>query len=324
MRISEQRLEAGRNFANKLWNAARYVISRLDARQVARPALEQREALALEDRWILSRLQRLVASVEQLLEAYQFGEAGRQIHDFLWGEYCDWYVEMSKVRLARGDNSVLPVLVHVLETGLRILHPYMPFVTEELWQTLSEHLADREAGALIVCQYPQPDADWYDEEAERQAVAVMDYTRAIRNIRSEKSVDASRLVEAYVLPQAGVYDAARGSADLIAALARARPLHVVSPQAEVPTEAALTSVLSHGQVVVPLAGLFDLEAERARLTRQVEQAEGQVSRLEAKLAEERFRAKAPPHIVAQEEERLTAARSRLEGLRRRLTELGQE
>ncbi|GAF89788.1 unnamed protein product, partial [marine sediment metagenome] len=249
MRISEQRLEAGRNFANKLWNAARYVISRLDTRRVAPPAREQREAMALEDRWILSRLHRLVASVEQLLEAYQFGEAGRQIHDFLWGEYCDWYVEMSKVRLARGDNSVLPVLVHVLETGLRLLHPYMPFVTEELWQTLSEHLADREAEALIVCPYPQADGRWYDEEAERQAAAVMDYTRAIRNIRSEKSVDPSRSVEAYVVPQASVYDAARGSADLMSALARAHPLHVVSREGKVPTEAALTSVLSHGQVV---------------------------------------------------------------------------
>ena len=324
MRISEQRLEAGRNFANKLWNAARYVISRLDTQRVARPALEQREAMALEDRWILSRLHRLVASVEQLLESYQFGEAGRQIHDFLWGEYCDWYVEMSKVRLARGDNSALPVLVHVLETGLRLLHPYMPFVTEELWQTLSEHLADQEAEALIVSPYPHADGRWHDEEAERQAGAVMDYTRAIRNIRSEKSVDPSRLVEAYVVPQASVYDAARRSADLISALARACPLHVVSPEKEVPSEAALTSVLSHGQVVVPLAGLFDLEAERARLTRQVEQVEGQVSRLGAKLADERFRAKAPPHIVAQEEERLAAARSRLEGLRRRLAELGQE
>ena len=132
MNISEQKLEAGRNFANKLWNAARFVLTNLDGARLERPSLDRRQAMPLEDRWIMSRLQRVTASVSQLLERFELGEAGRQVHDFLWGEYCDWYVEMAKVRLRAGDSSPLPVLVHVLDSSLRLLHPYMPYVTEEI------------------------------------------------------------------------------------------------------------------------------------------------------------------------------------------------
>ena len=321
MKLSEQKLEAGRNFANKLWNAARFVLTNLGGASVERPPLDRRQAMPLEDRWILSRLQRVTASVSQLLERFELGEAGRQVHDFLWGEYCDWYVEMAKVRLRDGDSSPLPVLVHVLDSSLRLLHPYMPYVTEEIWQALAGHLPDRDAEALIVARYPQPDPAWYDDEAEAQAEAVIEVVRAIRNIRSERRVEPARFVEAHVQARR-LRPALEASRPLIATLARAEPLHIVGEETRLPSENVATAVLADGRVALPLAGLFDLGAERSRLSRQIDELEGEVSRLEARLADERFRTRAPAAVVRQEEERLASARSRLEGLRARLSELG--
>jgi valyl-tRNA synthetase len=321
MKLSEQKLEAGRNFANKLWNAARFVLTNLGGASVERPPLDRRQAMPLEDRWILSRLQRVTASVSQLLERFELGEAGRQVHDFLWGEYCDWYVEMAKVRLRDGDSSPLPVLVHVLDSSLRLLHPYMPYVTEEIWQALAGHLPDRDAEALIVARYPQPDPAWYDDEAEAQAEAVIEVVRAIRNIRSERRVEPARFVEAHVQARR-LRPALEASRPLIATLARAEPLHIVGEETRLPSENVATAVLADGRVALPLAGLFDLEAERSRLSRQIDELEGEVGRLEARLADERFRTRAPAAVVRQEEERLASARSRLEGLRARLGELG--
>jgi valyl-tRNA synthetase len=338
MKISEQKLEAGRNFANKLWNAARFVLTNLDGAKVERPSLDRRQAMPLEDRWIMSRLQRVTASVSQLLERFELGEAGRQLHDFLWGEYCDWYVEMAKVRLrgepgtrsqepgtgSREQGSIAdsrPVLVHVLDSSLRLLHPYMPYVTEEIWQALAGHLPDRDAEALIVARFPQPDPAWHDDEVEAQAEAVIEVVRAIRNIRSERRVEPARFVEAHVQARR-LRPALEASRPLIAALARVEPLHIVGEEARLPSENVATAVLPDGRVALPLAGLFDLEAERGRLSRQIGELEGEVSRLAARLADERFRTRAPAAVVRQEEERLASARSRLEGLRARLSELG--
>jgi valyl-tRNA synthetase len=321
MKISEQKLEAGRNFANKLWNAARFVLTNLDGARVERPSLERRRAMPLEDRWIMSRLQRVTASVNQLLERFELGEAGRQLHDFLWGEYCDWYVEMAKVRLRAGDSSPLPVLVHVLDSSLRLLHPYMPYVTEEIWQALAGHLPDRDAEALIAARFPQPDPAWHDDKAEAQAAAVIEVVRAIRNIRSERRVEPAHFVEAHVQARR-LRPALEASRPLIATLARAEPLHIVGEEARLPVENVATAVLADGRVALPLAGLFDLGAERSRLSRQIDELEAEVGRLEARLADERFRTRAPAAVVRQEEERLASARSRLEGLRARLNELG--
>ncbi|MDI6858175.1 MAG: valine--tRNA ligase [Dehalococcoidia bacterium] len=323
LRISEQRMEAGRNFANKLWNAARFVIGRLDDEKLSPPAPAERAGMPLEDRWIMSRLNRLVANASQLMNDFQFGIAAREINDFLWGEYCDWYLEMSKVRLAADDRSPLPVLVHVLDAALRLLHPYMPFVTEEIWQALRPHLAEERAEALIIAPFPVARPEWLDEEAERQAEAVIEAIRAVRNIRAEHRVEPARFVEAYII---GSSSEGRGSIEasrlLIVALARARPLHIVSRADEAPREAVVTAVLKDAQVVLPMAGLFDVEAERSRLGRQIAQAEGEVERLRTRLANEEFTAKAPATVVQKEREKLEKAEGRLEGLRRRLRELG--
>ena len=334
-RLREEKVEAGRNFANKLWNAARFVIMQLDdSTKLEPPSLADRDRLPAEDRWILSRLDRLVAQVDALQRGFELNEAARRIYDFLWGEYCDWYVEMAKVRLRKPGTgneeqgtSPLPVLVHVLETGLRLLHPYMPFVTEELWQRFRPYLADPPSEALIVAPYPQPDPAWEDDEAERQVEGVIEVVRAIRNIRSEKRVEPARYIEAYIVtnPSAGSGQAARpameAASPYIEALARVRPLHIVS-DGEAPRGGVATAVLSHAQAVVPLAGMLDVDAERARLSKEIDEAEAYLRRLEGKLSNEQFRARAPREVVAAEEERRAAAQTRLAGLKLALEELG--
>ena len=321
MRISDERLEGGRNFANKLWNAARFVISSLGDAVVEPPALAGREAMPLEDRWIMSRLHRTAAEVEKLMVGFQVGEAGRRLHDFFWGELCDWYIEMAKVRLKADDRSPLPVLAQVLDASLRLLHPFMPFVTEEVWQHLRPHLSSPEAEALIVATWPQMDESWYDDEADAQAGLVLDIVRAIRNIRAERGVEPSRFVEVYVVAAPASRGAAEASRPVIEALARARPLHVVDGAGAAPREEAVAVILQGAEVVLPLAGLLDIEAERARLRGQAAQAEAEVQRLAEKLANEQFRSRAPQEVVAKEEGKLAAARARLEGLQARLREL---
>ena len=204
---------------------------------------------------------------------------------------------------------------------MRLLHPYMPFVTEELWQRLRPHLASQASEALIVAPYPQPEPDWADAEAERQLEGVIEVVRAIRNIRSEKHVEPSRYIEAFVV-SSDARPAIEDASPYIEALARVQPLHVVSSAGEAPREGVSTAVLSHAQVVVPLAGLLDAEAERSRLGKEIEEAEAYQRRLEGKLSNEQFRARAPREVVAAEEERLAETRTRLEGLQRALAELG--
>jgi len=320
MKLAPQKLESARNFANKLWNAARFVIGHLDCEKIGRPSLDSRPSLPLEDRWIMSRLNRVTAEVDQAMTDFQLGEAGRQVHDFLWGEYCDWYLEMAKVRLAAGDRSPLPVLAHVLDMALRLLHPYMPFVTEAAWQSLSPHLAEPGAAALIAAPYPSAERAWRDGEAEERAQGVIDVIRAVRNIRAEYGVEPARHVEAYVIAD-GARPSLEASQALIVALARVRPLHIVSRAGDAPQEGVVTAVLKDSQVVLPMGGMFDLEAERQRLQKQITAAEAEVERLQDKLANREFLAKAPAAVVEREREKLAAAEARLEGLRQRLREL---
>ena len=318
-RLSDQRLEAGRNFANKLWNASRFVLTSLEPGD---ELSSEAAGTTLEDRWILSRTERLVATVDELMRRFELGEAARQIRDFFWDEYADWYVELAKVRLREGDRSPLPVLLRVLDRSLRLLHPYMPFVTEEIWQRISALGPEGEvARALIVERYPVADPALYDNEAERALAAMQDFVRAIRNIRAEKRVEAGHWVEAYIVGAAAT-EAARASSAAIEVLARVRPLHIVGTADEAPSDSVVTSVLPVGRVVLPMAGLFDRDAERGRLKRQIEDARAEVARLELKLANEQFRTRAPAAIVQQEQERLDTARGRLEGLGESLAELG--
>ena len=328
-RITDDRLEAGRNFANKLWNASRLVLSLIEEAGLRGDALALPPAgdprLLREDRWVLSRLERTVATVDELLRKFELAEALRHSRDFFWDELADWYLEFAKVRVRAGDQTPLPVMLHALDTVLRLLHPFMPFVSEELWQRLAALRRNDgpdadPAAQLIVARYPEADPGRHDDAAERELAAVQDFVRGIRNVRSEKRVDAGRWVEAHVVA-ADALDAARDAAEAIELLARARPLHIVAGPHEAPSDGVVTAVLPVGRVVLPMAGLFDLDAERARLAKQIGEAQGEVERIERKLANEQFRSRAPAEVVAKEEERLATAGSRLRGLEESLTEI---
>ncbi len=319
MRLTDERLEGSRNFANKLWNGAKFVLGEIEGASQASagplsPPFEpgaggsvtappEGELLPLEDRWILSRLQGVTESVDELLRQFQLGEAGRQIQDFLWGEFFDWYVEASKVRLRSGDLSPLPVLTKVLDGGLRLLHPWMPFVTEAIWQQLRPHLGEAaDSTALIGARYPQPGDAERDLEAEEAFTAVQEIVTAVRQVRADYRVQAGQWAEAYVLPQADVAQAVSASAPIVEVLSRARPLTIVAERGEAPTDQIASAVLPAAEVILPLGGLVDLEQERARLNKDLEGIVKRLRGAEAKLANEGFRSKAPAEVVKQAEE----------------------
>ena len=319
MKYSEERMAAARNFANKLWNTARYVLMQLEGRRLKRPHAADRETLALEDRWLLSRLEGLEGDVDSLLKAYQVGEAARRIQDFIWNELADWYVEMSKVRLREGDERPLAVLAHVLDRSLRLLHPIMPFVTEELWGKLREHIDDDLAEALIVAWYPKSAGVWRDAAAEAAMSHVIDVNRAIRNLRAEKGVEASARLAVY-LRASGQAEALRETAPATAFTSRVEP-QVVDANAELPAGEYAFARVGDTEVALALPEV-DRAAERERLEGELAEADGQIARLERQLANERFLERAPEAVVQGERDRLAQAQARAEGLRERIAALG--
>ncbi|MDV2989870.1 MAG: valine--tRNA ligase [Dehalogenimonas sp.] len=312
IKLSLNRLEAGRNFANKLFNASRFVISYLNKIE---PGTLQITELPAEDRWILSRLNRVIGQVNSFMEEFQFGEAERTIHDFIWGEFCDWYIELSKVRLqSDAGHSPLPVLLKVLDNSLRLLHPFMPFVTEEIWQHLRPYLGDT-PDSIMIAAYPEADPAEIDAAAETFVDGLIEVVKAIRNVRAEHKVEAGRWIPA----ELHTGDLAAELAPyqpIIESLGRVRPLTISDDrvQAESDTE-RLVLVLRDAELVLPLSGMIDQEAESARAAKELAETESQVTRLSAMLSNEAFTAKAPPQVVAKERAKLEALEDKLKRLK---------
>ena len=312
-RLPSSKVEASRNFANKLWNATRFVVRSLETERV--DVAVPNGPMPPEYRWILSRMNRMMATVIQLMEDFQFGEAQRQIHDFLWGEYCDWYIELAKIRLQANDTSPLPVLVHVLEKSLRLLHPYMPFITEELWQQLKKHAGGLETDSIMIAPYPEPDESLLDAEAEACINTVIEITRSIRNVRAQYKVESGRWVEAAIYAGQALYGALLPYADAVGSLARARPVTVLEGEPGEDTgENTLVLPLERSTVTIPMASMFDLEAEKKRLQKEIDQVQGEVTRLEARLQDETFLTRAPAKVVEKEQQKLYTLKDRLEKL----------
>jgi valyl-tRNA synthetase len=326
IKLTPARLEAGRNFANKLWNATRFVIRSLPpAKEFAAAWAEYKispEKLPTEDRWILSRLSTTISTVTSLMEDSQFGEAQRRIHDFLWGEFCDWYIEIAKIRLRPEDKetvSPLPLLVYVLETSLRLLHPFMPFITEELWQRLKRYLPEQQSESIMIAPYPEAEGIPTDLEAERVMESVIEIIRSIRNARAQYKVERTKWVEAQIYG-GKLTPAITPYSETIQTLARAKPLAFLdSSQKGEPMENALALVLKETEVVIPMESMVDLEAERKRLQQEIEQIQAEVARLEARLKDKAFLTKAPAAVVDKEQNRLSTRRSKLERLKQQLT-----
>lgn len=328
--LSLKKVEANRNFANKVWNAGRFVIGALDTCPSSPQSSPQ---WTLADSWIWARLQNLLREVERLFESYQFGEAGRQIYDFFWSEFADWYIEIAKLQLAQGGDRAFYTaytLVRILDTCLRLLHPFTPFVTEALWghlkqaaQSKSELLAPREgwAEALIIARWPeaQPPEDWEEEKTE-QFTLLQDIIRAIRNVRTEKKVPPARKIPALIV--AGDHaEMLNEQSQIIATLAGVSAEELQILKNRVTRSGNEIGLVARGvEIYIPLANLIDLEEERARLEKELAEVEQQISRLETLLASP-FAERAPAPIVQKERQKLETFRETAARLRDQLRAL---
>ena len=338
LNLGLSRVEANRHFVNKIWNAARFVISNLES--VDQPAgiedqlaeLEQLTAndqllvtrYSLPDRWILSRLNATIANVTRLMDNYEFGEAGRQVYEFLWGEYADWYIEMSKIPLNSGDPQAqartAAVLVHVLDRTLRLLHPFIPFVTEEIWQNLKQAIGHTSWGeALIIAEWPKPGP--IDPQAEADMTLLMEAVRAIRNARAERNVEAGKKLAVMIASteKADLFETQRAE---LAFLARLDPDALyVADRLKAEPQGALPIVLGTATIYLPLAQMIDLAAERERLGKEMKDMSAQIERI-TKLLGSDFANKAPANVVQKERDKLADFQTRAEKLREQIERLG--
>ena len=316
MKLVWPRLESARNFANKLWNASRFTVEALAAAE-ADPA-----APTSTDRWILGRLDHVVAETTRLLGEFHFGQAGRLINSFLWDEFCDWYIEASKARLRGGDPAsaarAAETLLEVLGTSLRLLHPYMPFVTEEIWSHLRSLRPEIGAEHIIVAAWPQ-DGGRGNDPAVEQISRMAEVVRAVRNARREAGVPAGNWVEVVVRPGDQQVVLVQ-EAEFVTRLARVKPLRVMA-DGEAPPEKAISLVAGRMEVFLPLEGMVDLDAERERLEREVAALEGEIEHVQKLLGNKNFVDRAPDVIVQQHRDRQAAAESEMAVLWERLTGL---
>jgi len=323
MSLGQDKLESGRNFVNKVWNAARFILQSLESERPEAQALEVRP-LRIEDQWITSQLNRLIQNSTNLIRTFQFGEAEQQIYDFVWSKFCDWYIEIAKIRLrSQSTPSPLPLLANTLEKSLRLLHPFMPFVTEELWQSLKQRLPDgsQMPASIMIAPYPIADDKALAPEAETVMDSLIEIVRSIRNVRAQYKVKPSKWIEARVytgellsslVPQTG----------MIEILAKARPLTILDRRKRESTKTKdLVLVLKEAEVVVPLAGMVDRLAEEQRLIKESEEIKERMAQLEARLKDRAFLSKAPAQIVEKEKQRLSMLEDKLKRLNQELSQL---
>jgi valyl-tRNA synthetase len=321
--LGKGRLESSRNFVNKLWNATRFILQSLDAEKLESQTMNLRPQ-RMEDHWINSQLNRLIKSVTELMEDFQFGEAEQQIYDFVWSKFCDWYIEIAKIRLrSQPTPSPLPFLANTLEKSLRLLHPFMPFVTEELWQSLKQRLPDKGpvSASVMIAPYPVADDKTFTPEAERVMDSVIEVVRSIRNVRAQYQVKPDKWIEARVYT-GEFLSSLSAEASMIETLAKARPLTILGRQKRESTkDKDLVLVLKEAEVVVPLAGMVDRLAEEQRLVKESAEIKERITQLEARLRDKAFSSKAPAQVVEKEKQKLALLEDKLKRLHQELSQL---
>ncbi len=286
MRYSDKKVEASRNFANKLWNAARFILMNLDGSEQA----ELPEELALEDKWVLSLYNDLVREVTDNLERFELGIAVQKLYDFIWDVFCDWYIELAKIRLQKGGEPaqcVKRVLIYVMSNVLKLLHPFMPFVTEEIWQSLPH-----EGESIMVSAWPQYSESLCFAAEEEQMNMIMDAVRAIRNRRAEMNVPHSKKAKIYI--STSHVDTFKLSVEFMQKLAGASEVEV---EDGIEIDGAVCIVTDAAKIYIPMGDLVDFEAERARLNKELASAQKQLAGINAKLSNENFVSKAPAQVV---------------------------
>jgi len=319
-RWRQESVEASRNFANKIWNASRFVLMNLEDYEGEK--IEVNETLSTADRWILHRLNETVKEVTRLMDEYALGDAARVLYEFIWGDFCDWYIELSKLDLYQGEEEgkrkARAVLCHTLDGTLRLLHPFMPFLTEEIWQ----HLPLEEKGkALIISTWPRHDEGLvFNEDADDMSL-LMEVIKSIRNLRSQLNIHPGKGCRVVLKPsEASATRVLLQGKSYISQLASVEELDIDSQLRENP-EQALTSVVRGVEVYLLLAGLIDLDKEISRLEKEKVLLEKEVSRASGKLSNQGFISKAPAQVVEQEKNKLEEYQEKKEIVQLRLEEL---
>lgn len=337
IRFSEDRIRLARNFCNKLWNAARFVLMSLDAAGTFPPEPDAAmEGLGIPERWILSRLQATVDTVNQCIDGYDMDDAMRALYSFVWDEFCDWYVEIAKVRL-RGEEpsrtAALATLAAVLEAALRLAHPAIPFLTEEVWQALKQ-LAGRDTGrtwpcfdapSIMLAPYPAALEGWRDAGAEERMALIIEATRSLRNLRAEAGIEPGRRISGAVVP------ASRASAvtlsdydEIVVQLARLSTLEMWSEppaHARLPAEQWIGTHTAAGEVYLHAGEAVDVSREMQRVLKELEGVQADIRKCEERLQNGQFTSRAPSHVVEQERMRLQALQEKRSTLTARLERL---
>jgi valyl-tRNA synthetase len=335
VRWNDKQVESYRNFANKIWNAARFSLMNSEGAAVNPQALNAAPSeLALHDRWILSRLHQTARDVRSALGGYQFHEAVQTLYHFFWDDFCDWYIELTKADVSAEEatpqrTAARTRLLTVLEQALRLLHPFMPYITEELWQQLpgtGKHLlhdAYREAEpTIMLAAYPEPEGGLINEDAEWEMQAVIDLITRVRNIRSEMNIKPSEPVPVLIgSPDEKLRTVFSDNVGQISRLLRASEVSIMD-RLEAPRASARAVLVGGAEVAIPLGGLIDFAAERQRLGKEKEKLASEASRLEAQLANPQFAERAPAEKVAELRARIADIAQRTAQLDQTIENLG--
>ena len=315
MRFYIERVEGARNFANKLWNASRFVMMHLDE-----DVEEDLSKVELEsiDYWILTKLDKTIKSMERNLSRYDLGIAGSNIYEFIWSEFCDWYIEMAKVRLFSEDESrkgaIKATLLYTLKAILKLLHPFMPFITEEIYSYLPGH-----DDMIIVSQWPKVDSTFVDEEAEKLGEIIKEAVSGVRNAKSELNIPPSKKANFYIhLTNEDLAPIFINNAEIFNSLAGAEDIILIDEKLK---EEAITVVRRGYEIFIPLEGLVDFEKELKRMEAEKEKLEGEIQRAQGKLNNESFTSKAPEHIVQAERDKLIGYQELYDEVSKRIKEL---
>jgi valyl-tRNA synthetase len=315
-RFRFERVEAARNFANKIWNASRFALMHLEG--VEEDDLSLTGPFSTADQWILHRLNETVRDVTRLLNRFDFGEAGRVLYNFIWDEFCDWYIEFAKLPLYGEDEEAKrvtrSVLVHVLDQSLKLLHPMMPFITEEIWQ----HLPVK-GESIMIAPWPVEDEQFESAQAVRQMRVLIEIIRSVRNIRAEMDVPAKRQIELLIRPDGDMEETIRKHESAIKKLCGVDRLTIDSGLKR--PQKSMTDVVTGAEIFLPLAGMVDVEQTIARLKAELKKLNAEVERVEKKLANPGFVSKAPAEVVGKERKKGEEYKEKREKVLARLKEM---
>ncbi|NRF91443.1 valine--tRNA ligase [Paenibacillus frigoriresistens] len=317
LRFRLERVEQARNFANKIWNASRFALMNLEGVNAA--DIDLTGQLGTADRWILHRLNETVRDVTRLIDSYEFGETGRLLYNFIWDDLCDWYIEFSKLSLYGADaaakSKTQSVLAYVLDQTQRLIHPFMPFISEEIWQHLPH-----EGETITLASWPVENEAFESPDAVREMELLMDVIRSVRNIRSEVNVPMSKKVELLVKPASSeTLTILSSNEEYLKRFCNTSLLQIDAEMAA--PEKAMTAIITGTELYLPLAGLIDIAQELTRLDKELQTLHGEVERIEKKLGNEGFVAKAPAKVIEEEKAKLADYADKRDKVIARLAEL---